>query len=363
LTNYQLNMEALPAINQKFPSTQRAWKLFQIISWFGGLVLLALLFFIPDIALNIFWNMLIPLAPMIFLIIPGTWRNICPMAIANLLPRKYGFSTKLKPSAKTISVFNLIGLTALYFIVPLRHAIFNDSGFATGMLILSMVFMGIILSFFYEWKSAWCSGFCPIHPVEKLYGSNALISVSNAHCESCANCIVPCPDSTPNIHPLLVQKSSIQQINGYLIIGGFPGFIWGWFQVPDSLSFDSLHNLKAIYLHPFSGLLISLICFVLIKKIIASKHEKKLIATFAASSISTYYWFRIPALFGFSPFKSEHPLIDLSATLDPVWLTGTTWLLIGFFYYQLVFRKQHKTSWSIRPSFHNFLKKQHTIPG
>lgn len=347
-------MEVLPAINQKLPSTEKAWKLFQIVSWFGGLVLLSLLFFIPDIALNIFWNILIPLAPLIFVVIPGTWRNICPMAIANLLPRKYGLSAKQKLSTKTISVFNLIGLIALYLIVPLRHALFNDSGFATGVLILCMVFIGITLSFFYEWKSAWCSGLCPIHPVEKLYGSNALISVSNAHCESCANCVVPCPDSTPNIHPLLVQKSSIQKINGYLITGGFPGFVWGWFQVPDGRSLNSLHNWIAVYLYPLSGLIISLSCFILIKQLISPLKEKQLIGTFAAISISTYYWFRIPALFGFSKFNSERPLINLSDTFDQIWLTSIAWLLVFFFYYQLVIRKHRKKSWSVRPVFEKF---------
>ena len=42
---------------------------------------------------------------------------------------------------------------------------------------------------------------CPVHPVEKLYSENVLMTLPNAHCHECMNCVIPCPDSTPNIHP------------------------------------------------------------------------------------------------------------------------------------------------------------------
>jgi hypothetical protein len=103
-------------------------------------------------------------------------------------------------------------------------------------------------------------------------------------------------------------------------------------------------------------MIISLSCFILIKQIISPIQEKKLNTTFAAISISTYYWFRIPALFGFSKFISERPLINLSGTIDQVWLTCIVLLLIFFCYYQLVVRKRRKKSWSLRPVFEKLSK-------
>ncbi len=352
--NYLMNLNMSTTSDLRIAKS--TWRIPQIASWTGGLILLLMLFLYPDLGLTFFWNLLIPVAPLLFLISPGTWRNICPMAITNLLPRHLGLSAKNKLSANQISVLNLIGLIALYLIVPLRHALFNFSGSATGILIITMVVIGITLGTFYEWKSAWCSGLCPVYPVEKLYGSDVLVSVSNAHCGSCANCVVPCPDSTPNVHPLQVKKNSIQKINGYMITGGFPGFIWGWFQVPDNLSLNSIHNLLEIYLYPMSGMIISLFCFILLKKLLKQRHEKKIIGTFAALSISTYYWYRIPALLGFSGFVSERPLIDLSGSLNPIWLNFSGLLFALFFFYHLVFRKQRKNSWSTRPIFEKLSK-------
>ena len=95
----------------------------------------------------------------------------------------------------------LLSVIALYLIVPLRHPVFNVSGHATALLLVVTTTAGVVMGFFYEWKSAWCSSLCPVHPVEKMYGRNVIASMPNAHCNQCMKCVVPCPDSTPNIDP------------------------------------------------------------------------------------------------------------------------------------------------------------------
>ena len=101
-------------------------------------------------------------------------------------------------------------------------------------MIMVMVVIGMSLGFIYEWKSAWCSGLCPVHPVEKLYGGNVGLTVPNMNCHNCHNCVVPCPDSTPNMHPVISRNTRYHLVSGVLLAGGLPGFIWGWFQVPDT---------------------------------------------------------------------------------------------------------------------------------
>lgn len=46
----------------------------------------------PEIGFAVFWKVLIPSLPLLFAVAPGIWRQICPMALVNQLPRTFGFS-------------------------------------------------------------------------------------------------------------------------------------------------------------------------------------------------------------------------------------------------------------------------------
>jgi hypothetical protein len=300
------------------------------------------LFFFPHIGVLLFWNILIPVAPALFVVGIGIWRNVCPLATTNLMPRHLGLSKKKKLSAVQMGLFNLIAVIALFAIVPLRHALFNASGIATAILIISTAAVSIIVRFFYEWKSAWCSGLCPIHPVEKLYGGNVLLTVPNAHCDQCMNCVVPCPDSTPNVTPKSSIKTAYHKISGILITGGLPGFIWGSFHVPDQTKLTSLYAFFSVYEIPVLGLTITLFMYAVLCLIIEHKFERRLTAIFAAAGVACYYWYRIPSLFGFGDFGHDGLLVNLHNIL-PAWsiFMRTTASTILFFYL-LVFRKQKK---------------------
>lgn len=351
----------MPGIKIKYKAGQRlssssflVWRIGQIIVWLAGATILFCLLFYPSTGLLLFWNILIPVAPALLVVAPGLWRNVCPLASTNLLPRHFGLSKKKKLSAKQLGVFNLIGIIALYAIVPLRHAIFNTNGLATALLITGMAVTGVVLGFFYEWKSAWCSGFCPIHPVEKLYGGNAFISMPNAHCQQCANCVVPCPDSSTNIHPGSSKKTTWHRLTGILTTGGLPGFIWGWFHVADKKftgAFDTFFN---VYKMPFIGFTITLGIYGILSIRINGtriKYEKKLMCFFAALGVSCYYWYRIPALLGFGNPGEDGLLINVRSDLPQWSVTAMILFSTVFFFYWLFFRKPRNKSWLIRPEF------------
>ena len=335
------------------------WRVIQLIVWLIVAVILWFLFFYPRLGEILFWDILIPVAPILLVLGPGIWRNVCPLATTNLLPRHFNLSKKAKLNFSQIGRLNLIGVILLYLIVPLRHAIFNNNGVATGYLIISMVLIGTIAGFFYEWKSVWCSGLCPIHPVEKLYGENVLLTVINAHCDSCMNCVTPCPDSTPNIKATSTIKTNSHKLAAILITGGLPGFIWGWFQVPDVHYVASFYQILKVFIWPFSGLAISFIIYNITERIIKNLkdktsiqiYSKKLTAIFAALAVSCYYWYRIPSLFGYGYFKKDGVLINLQPKLHSWPFSLITILLVIFFFYWFVFRKANKKSWTIRPQF------------
>lgn len=324
------------------------WRVVQSSIWLVGVIILFNLLFYPTLGIHLFWNILIPIAPLLLVVAVGVWRNICPLASTALFPRHMELSKRKKLSVEQTGKFNLIAVIALFVIVPFRHAIFDMNGPATAILIIAIGLIAVASSFFYEWKSAWCSGLCPVHPVEKLYGLKNKLSLPNAHCNECHRCVTPCPDSTPGINPLSSKKTSYHKIAGFLMVGAFPGFIWGWFQVPDYPGINSIEQLITIFKLPLIGMITTGILFLVLNRFFK---EKVLISIFSATAVSCYYWFRIPALFGFGIFPGDGMLIDLSKLLSEWSMTIITITFTFFFFWWIVFSKQKKISWDARPAY------------
>ena len=333
------------------------WRIIQFAVWLVGATILICLVFFPSIGIHMFWNILIPVAPALLVVFTGVWRNVCPMATTSLLPRHFGVSKRRRLSTSQIAKLNLAAIIALYVLMPLRHAFFNTNGWATAALIGSMVVVSVLFGFMFEWKSAWCSGLCPVHPVEKLYGTKSMLAVPNALCCECRNCVVPCPDSTPGVHPMSSNRNIYQKISGLLLVGGFPGIVWGWFHVPDHTAISTVGQLAEVYRFPLLGLAATLILFLIARKVINKSYESTLIAVFAASAVACYYWYRIPALFGFGLFHGDGKLVDLTSTLAPWFMTVSVVGSAAFFFYWIVFRKGNNNSWLVRPAYATGEKK------
>jgi len=333
---------------QLSPRSILIWRTVQTLVWIVGISIIFFLLVYPAIGIHLFWNILIPIAPALLVVAVGIWRNVCPLGSTSLFPRHMGFSKRRKLTVSQTGKFNLIAVIALFLIVPLRHAIFDTNGLATAILIISLGLIALILGFFYEWKSAWCSGLCPIHPVEKLYGLNNKLSLPNAHCNKCYRCVIPCPDSNPGIGPLSSKKTNYHKITGFLMVGAFPGFVWGWFHVPDYNGISSIEQLLTIYKPPILGLIITSLLFLVLKRKI---QEKVLIAIFSTTAVSCYYWFRVPALFGFGLFPGDGMLIDLTGVLPKWSITVIVLTTTLFFSWWIILRKNNKISWARRPTY------------
>ena len=149
------------------------WKILQTFFWFVGVDLLLIMLFYPPLGITLFWNILIPAAPALFVLCTGIWRNICPLATTAMMPDKLGISQKRKITSAQQQTLNLLGVIGLLLIIPLRHVLFNISGQATALFIISLSLIAFSSGFIFESRSAWCSGLCPVHPVEKFYGSQS----------------------------------------------------------------------------------------------------------------------------------------------------------------------------------------------
>ncbi|HNP78837.1 MAG TPA: hypothetical protein PKM91_16460 [Cyclobacteriaceae bacterium] len=333
------------------PRSIRQWRLAQGLVWVVGFTIFACLVFLPDLGILLFWNILIPIAPALIVLAVGLWRNICPLASTALLPRHLGISRQKKMSIETQGILILLSVLLLYIIVPLRHPVFNVSGHATAWLLAGTTLVAVTLGFFFEWKSAWCSTLCPVHPVERLYGTKVMGALPNAHCTACEKCVVPCPDSTPNLDPRGSQKTAPHRLAGLLITGGLPGFIWGWFHEADGTPVVSFLSWAGIYYMPLLGMLITLALYALLTTRFRGKQERMVTAVFATAAVSCYYWYRIPSLLGFGKFPDDGCLIDMRDYLNATTVSGISIGLTLFFFWWLVIRKPNKSSWVIRPEY------------
>lgn len=329
-----------------------AWRLLQTLVWLTGATIMVLLVVQPDLGLVALWNILIPVAPALLVFAPGLWRNICPLGNTALAARHVGLSVGRKLSHRGRVWLHLVGLLALFLIVILRRVGLNTSGMATASVLAGAAVVAVCMGLVFEWKSGWCSSLCPVFGVEKLYGSQPLFSFSNAHCHSCQHCCSPCPDCTDGIHPLIGPRGRMQWLTENLLVGGFPGFVWGWFHVPDSrFSGAGWPELLRAFALPLGGMAVTLAVFVVVRRFVPRKSERRLVRVFAAAAIACYYWYRIPALFGYGQFPDDGVLFDLHRMLPAWWVVVPRLLTTGLFVWWLVLRLGPAGHWLDRPAF------------
>jgi hypothetical protein len=314
--------------------TRTLWHWAQVLAWAAGMFIWGALIFKPQLGLHLLWNVLIPVAPALLVLAPGIWRNLCPLGSMSLAPHHFGLSQRRNLSPTSRSRLYLGALVLLLVVVPLRKVILDSNGPLLAAILAVVGLLAIGLGLTFNWKSSWCSSLCPVYPVELLYGSRPLLSVPNAHCSSCSSCVGPCSESTSGLTPRTAVRTPLGRSVGIVLIGCFPGFVWGWYNVPTYTGMDGFAHLQVAFGLPYLAGALTLILYLVLRKA-SSNHEDLLTSIFAAAAIITYYWFRLPPIFGIGdPAKAM--IVDLSAHL-PTWsaaalhiieLVAFTWLMV-----------------------------------
>ena len=306
------------------------WRSAQILSLGLGLSEIVLLWWRPALGIHLLWNVLIPLAPLVVMLVPGIWRNVCPLGVASQLPRRLGLQSDRVPSTPWQVGLIAIGWIALVLIVPMRHPWLDRSGPFTAMILTALGAIAFTLGLVLRGKSGWCSTLCPVHIVEKLYGQRTMLPVPNAHCEVCTNCVTICPDRQAGPDRLLTGDDTPMQSRdavGHLMIGGFVGFVYGWFQCPDFTQ-PTLGNVLQAYAWPMGGMAASLAAYLVALWGLGLPRER-LSRIFAAAAIAMYYWYRIPMLFGFGQFGLDGCLVDLSGVIPATVVVALKSCIVG----------------------------------
>jgi len=309
-----------------------AWRVVQATVLVAGVAAVVTLMAWPKVGLSAIWDVLIPAAPALLVFAPGLWRNICPLGTVSQLARHLGRGLRLRATPKMRSSLAAASTALLLLLVPSRHVGLDDSGLVSAAALVALGMLALVAGYVFDGKSGWCSGLCPVHPVEQLYGTRPAVTFTNAHCVECVGCVPVCPDSTPAMSPLAQGVTKLQHALGLVLMGGFVGFVWGWYRVPAGGSADTFESWVEAYGWTWGAMSVSLAIFLVLRALAGSSARARLERLFVGAAVSTYYWYKLPALLGLG--GSGTVLIDLGTTLPSwsIWACRglTTVVLLGW---------------------------------
>lgn len=217
------------------PSTS-IWTAAQALSLAAASTLVAGLWFRPELSLRVLWGGIIPALPIIFLVHPGLWRNVCPLATLNMASARFGRGRAMNLDMTRLS--NTVGIGLFAVLVPLRGSIFEVSGPATAAAILALAALAVGGGVLFDRKAGYCNAICPLLAIERLYGHEPLLAVSNPRCPTCTLCVRRgCLD--------LSRRKSVAQTLGRrrrtpdwvrepfgMFAAAFPGFVVAFYLIP-----------------------------------------------------------------------------------------------------------------------------------
>ena len=125
-------------------------------------------------------------------IAPGSGATF-PLGITAQLPRRLNLSAAHRLTEPGQVAFQTTGVALLFLVLPLRHVSLNADAGATLATLMAAGGLALAGGLLFSGKSGWCTGPCPVHPVEKLYGQRPALTVWNAHCSECIRCTAIAP--------------------------------------------------------------------------------------------------------------------------------------------------------------------------
>src|SRR3954454_11050887 len=265
----------------------RVWQAVRIVSVLAYLALCVALFVRPAGGLFVFFGVIVPLLPITFFVAPGLWRNICPLAAANQVPRVLGFTRALTtPEGFRRRAF-LVALVLFFGIAGARLALFNGSGLATGVLLSVIIASAFVGGLLFKGKSGWCSQICPLLPLQRVDGQTPFVRVPNSHCRPCVACTKDCYD----FQPISAYQADLHEDDPVwtgprkLFVAALPGFVLGFFTLLHSTApVWSVYGQLALFFLGSVGIFFAV-------QALLPRSTAVTIAVWGAAAINIFYWF------------------------------------------------------------------------
>lgn len=255
---------------------------------------IALLFTQPKLGLALFWTVAVPCLPALWAIAPGLWRQVCPMALVNQLPRTLGFGAarSLPKAAEHWAYF--IAVALLVAMVALRRPLLNQEGWATGAMCAAALALAFAGGLVFKGRSGWCGTFCPLSPVQRSHGQAPIFVVRNGYCPTCVGCQKNCLDFNPRaaIHGDLADAGSRGATQKLWFMAMLPGLIVGYYKLAGVLQQGG----PAPYFAALAaGLLASAGLFLLLRAVFATS-AYRMATVFGVAALLLYYVWAGPVL-------------------------------------------------------------------
>ena len=172
--------------HQSTRPTARCWRAAQLVGVLSALGLVVTLFVAPDAGLFALWHIIIPVAPLLFFVAPGLWRNLCPFATLNMLPTWIHPPSQQRAPKWLCEHGYAIGITLFYTLVTLRKVLLNHNGLALAVVIIVLATISFTMGLRFQNKSGMCNALCPIMPVEHVYSQTPFLTLACSHCTPAA---------------------------------------------------------------------------------------------------------------------------------------------------------------------------------
>lgn len=270
------------------------WAAVQAAGLAGVVALVAGALLDPGRTLPLFWNLVLPVLPLTFLVNPNIWRAVCPLATLNMMTGRPG---RRRHGMRVSAWAGLTGMLLLLAIVPARRFLIQGNGVAFAALVVACGLLALVAGLAFEAKAGFCNAICPVLPVERLYGQRPLVKLPNARCHRCELC-------TPRgcLDLALGQKASFQVLGPSrrtsawtatafgTFAGAFPGFVFG---------FGSSGDVPASQAWLVYGwiVLCALASWLAVRLVVRrfQIEAARALPVLAAVAAGTYYWFAGPA--------------------------------------------------------------------
>ncbi|WP_144394260.1 FAD-dependent oxidoreductase [Pleionea sediminis] len=287
------------------------WHIFRLGSFATVAGFVVLCWYQPELALVLFWGIAVPVLPIVFWLMPGLWRNLCPLAATNQLPRLFRFSFEFELPQGLRRYATVIGILLLFTAIPLRKIVLNHDAFAVALLVLIAMSLAFVGGIIFKGKSGWCGSFCPLLPVQRLYAQTPAVLIPNSHCQPCVGCTRNCYDFNPKVAYLadLYDKDPVYGADRKFFAGLMPGLILAFFTLdytPDVAWWE-------LYLQFGFYCLVGIGSYQVLETFIkVSPH--KITTIYAMISINLFYWFALPII-----FSSVEQLVEITIPEWAVW--------------------------------------------
>jgi hypothetical protein len=194
-------------------------------------------------------------------------------------------------------------MVLLGVLVTARHVLFNgynpSDGPVLGATVIAVAVAALLLGLRFDSKIGFCNSFCPVLPVERLYGQSPLLGANNPRCPECTDCTATgCIDlgaevSIPQVlGPARDGPGWVRKAYG-VFAAAFPGFVLGYFLASDG----PLDTAPQVFLKVGQWTVAS---YLLVAGLaLATKASARaFMPALAAAAVGIYYWFSGPIVSG-----------------------------------------------------------------